>query len=112
MKPSAIKVENGNITIHWNNSDESRIALRYLREECPCAGCKGETILLHSYRPPKLPILHPDMYTVKNLKMVGEYAIKIGWKDGHDTGIYTWEYLKKLAVDQSDSSKQNYEPLL
>lgn len=112
MKPTSIKVEKEDITIFWKNSQESRIALKYLREECPCAGCKGETILLHSYRPPKLPIAHPDMYTVKNLKMVGEYAIQIWWKDGHDTGIYTWEYLKKLAVDQADGSKQNYEPLL
>ncbi|NCQ19400.1 MAG: DUF971 domain-containing protein, partial [Ignavibacteria bacterium] len=54
----------------------------------------------------------PDMYTLKNLKMVGEYAIQIWWKDGHDTGIYTWEYLKKLANDQADETKQKYEPLL
>ncbi len=112
MKPASIKVEKENITIHWKDSTESRIALRYLREECPCAGCKGETILLHSYRPPKLPIAHPDMYAIKNLKMVGEYAIQIWWKDGHDTGIYTWEYLKTLAADQSDEGKQKYEPLL
>ena len=112
MKPKSIKVEKELISILWKDSNESRIQLRYLREECPCAGCKGETILLHSYRPPKLPIAHPDMYTVKNLKMVGEYALQIWWKDGHDTGIYTWDYLKKLAVDQANETKQKYEPLL
>jgi len=112
MKPKSIKVEKELISILWKDSNESRIQLRYLREECPCAGCKGETILLHSYRPPKLPIAHPDMYTVKNLKMVGEYALQILWKDGHDTGIYTWEYLKQLANDQTNETKQKYEPLL
>ncbi len=112
MKPKSIKVEKELISILWKNSDESIIQLRYLREECPCAGCKGETILLHSYRPPKLPIAHPDMYTIKNLKMVGEYALQIWWKDGHDTGIYTWEYLKQLANDQSNGTKQNYEALI
>jgi len=112
MKPTSIKVEKELISILWKDLKESRIQLRYLREECPCAGCKGETILLHSYRPPKLPIAHPDMYTIKNLKMVGEYAVQIWWKDGHDTGIYTWEYLKKLANDQADETKQKYEPLL
>ena len=112
MKPKSIKVEKELISILWKDSNESRIQLRYLREECPCAGCKGETILLHSYRPQKLPIAHPDMYTIKNLKMVGEYAVQIWWKDGHDTGIYTWEYLKKLANDQTNETKQKYEPLL
>jgi len=112
MNPETIKVTKENLLLVWNEKEESSISLRYLREECPCAGCKGETILLHSYRPPKLPIAHPDMYTVKNLKMVGKYAVQIWWKDGHDTGIYTWEYLKKLAVDQSSESKQKYEPLL
>ena len=112
MKPTSIKVEKELISILWKDLKESKIQLRYLREECPCAGCKGETILLHSYRPPKLPIAHPDMYTVKNLKMVGEYALQIWWKDGHDTGIYTWDYLKKLAVDQANETKQKYEPLL
>jgi len=112
MKPKSIKAEKENILILWENMKESRIELRYLREECPCAGCKGETILLYSYRPPKLPMAHPDMYTLKNLKMVGEYAIQIWWKDGHDTGIYTWEYLKTLAADQSGKGKQKYEPLL
>lgn len=112
MKPTSIKVEKERISILWKDLKESKIQLRYLREECPCAGCKGETILLHSYRPPKLPIAHPDMYTVKNLKLVGEYALQIWWKDGHDTGIYTWEYLKQLANDQSNGTKQNYEALL
>lgn len=112
MKPKSIKVEKEVISVLWKDSNESKIQLRYLREECPCAGCKGETILLHSYRPPKLPIAHPDMYTIKNLKMVGEYALQIWWKDGHDTGIYTWEYLKQLANDQSNGTKQNYEALL
>lgn len=112
MKPKSIKVEKEVISVLWKDSSESRIQLRYLREECPCAGCKGETILLHSYRPPKLPIAHPDMYSIKNLKMVGEYALQIWWKDGHDTGIYTWEYLKQLANDQSNGTKQNYKAFL
>jgi len=112
MKPSSIKVEKETLTIRWSNSESSDISLRYLREECPCAGCKGETILLHTYRPPKLPIANPDMCKIKNLKMVGEYAIQIWWKDGHDTGIYSWEYLKQLAADQANGGKQNYEPLL
>jgi len=112
MKPKSIKIEKETMLIDWGKMEKSEISLRYLREECPCAGCKGETILLHSYRPPKLLIIHPDMYAVKNVKMVGEYAVQIWWKDGHDTGIYTWEYLRTLAEGDSNNRKQNYEPLL
>jgi len=112
MKPKTIKVSKEKLTLVWSGGNESAIGLKYLREECPCAGCKGETILLHTYRPPKLPLLHPDMYTISGASMVGEYALQIFWKDGHNSGIYTWEYLKTLVENESTNTKQTYDPLL
>jgi DUF971 family protein len=32
-----------------------------------------------------------------SVEPVGNYAIRIHWSDGHSTGIYTWEYLRRLA---------------
>jgi DUF971 family protein len=113
MKPKQIKIVNKeSIYIRWNDEKETYISLKYLRDECPCANCKGETILLKTYRPPKLNISNPDMYIVDKITPVGNYAIQINWKDGHNTGIYSWEYLLKLETDQKDSKAQNYEPLL
>ena len=106
MNAKQIKIEDKTrLFIRWDDESESRIDLKYLRDECPCATCKGETILLKTYTPSKLPIVNPEMYKIKDIQPVGGYAIQITWKDRHNTGIYSWEYLKKLDKDQSGNSK-------
>jgi DUF971 family protein len=111
MKPKQIKIENKeNLIIKWDDETESQITLKYLRDECPCANCKGETVLLKTYRPPRPQTSNPLMYKIKNIETVGGYAIQVSWKDGHNTGIYSWEYLKKLDKDQGKKS-QNYNDL-
>jgi DUF971 family protein len=113
MVPKQIKIfEKENLLLKWDDNSESKINLKYLREECPCAGCKGETVLLKTYRPVKPAAQHPEMFKIKDIKTVGGYAIQIIWKDGHDTGIYTWEYLKQLASDQNNDKKHNYDNLI
>lgn len=113
MKPKQVKILNKEIIfIKWDNGKESNISLKYLRDECPCANCKGETILLKTYRPPKLNISTPNMYVIEKIEPVGNYALQIHWKDGHNTGIYSWEYLLKLETDEKENKPQNYEPLI
>jgi len=113
MQPKQIKIENKeNLLIKWDEGDESRIGLKYLRDECPCANCKGETVLLKTYRPPKPQTTNPDMYKIKNIEAVGGYAVQVSWKDGHNTGIYSWEYLKKLDNDQDIGTSQDYNELI
>lgn len=113
MRPLKIRiVENETLVITWSDNSESKIGLKYLRDECPCANCKGETILLKTYRPPKPTIFNPDMYKIKNIQTVGGYAIQVSWGDGHDTGIYSWDYLKQLANDELNGKKQGYNSLL
>ncbi|MCS7053009.1 MAG: DUF971 domain-containing protein [Ignavibacterium sp.] len=113
MKPKQIKIINKEaLYIKWDNEEEMTISLKYLRDECPCANCKGETILLKTYRPPKIVDHSPEMYKIEKIEPVGNYAIQIIWKDGHNTGIYSWEYLQKLNKDQKDGLKQNYQPLI
>ncbi len=87
------------LRIEWNDGHVVRLSLQLLRDECPCAGCKGETGLLGKhYAPMDLPILKPGTYDLAAVTAVGNYAIAISWGDGHDTGIYSWEYL--LALEQ------------
>lgn len=113
MQPKQIKVKDKeNLVIKWDDDTESDINIRYLRDECPCANCKGETILLKTFLPPKLNFPNPDMYRIKDIQTVGGYAIQITWKDGHNTGIYTFEYLKQLDKDQSSGTSQQYDDLI
>lgn len=113
MQPKQIKIENKEIlVVRWDDKTESRIDIKYLRDECPCANCKGETVLLKTYRPPRIQTINPEMYKVKNIETVGGYAIQVSWKDGHNTGIYSWEYLMKLDKDQENKRSQNYNDFI
>ena len=113
MSPKQIKIlEKKNLLINWDDENESLINLKYLRDECPCANCKGEAILFKTYRPGKKAEENPDMYKIKNIEAVGGYAIQITWKDGHDAGIYSWDYLKKLDANQDKGMSEDYTNLL
>ena len=113
MRPKQIKVEEAKyLKILWDDNKEDRISLKYLREECPCANCKGEAILLRTIRPPKLNLADHQMFHIHNIKVVGGYAIQVSWEDGHKTGIYSWEYLKTLATDEESGKRHNYKPLI
>ncbi|MFI5251638.1 MAG: gamma-butyrobetaine hydroxylase-like domain-containing protein [Bacteroidota bacterium] len=83
------------VVVRWNDSHESRYTLELLRDICPCAECSGETVLLHSYVPPSPDRSTPGRYELKNIRVVGTYAMQPDWGDGHSTGIYSWEYLLK-----------------
>jgi DUF971 family protein len=113
MIPKSIKVkEKKTLEITWEDGNISSLSLKYLRDECPCATCKGETVLLKSYRPPAKKMITPEMYMTGNIETVGEYAIQITWKDGHNTGIYSWDYLQELEKGQASDKRQDYNKLL
>ena len=86
----------GELAVRWDDGHESLIALLTLRDSCPCAGCQGESVLLHSYAPAPQPDL-PGRYNLVGAQPAGHYALKLSWGDGHDTGMYTWPFLRSLC---------------
>jgi DUF971 family protein len=99
MHPQQIKVDSATreLQIRWDDGSHSTISLKILRDECPCAGCKGEVLFGKVYKPAPLSVFQEGMYELAALKPVGQYAVQAVWKDGHDTGIYSWEYLRALS---------------
>lgn len=89
----------------WSDGFKAVLALKVLRAACPCAGCKGETVLLRTYTPPEVQSEAPGMCDLKGIETVGGYALKFTWGDGHNMGIYTWEHLRSL-MDQTENRKQ------
>ncbi len=91
------------IQIDWKDGHRSEYSLAYLRDECPCAVCTGA----HGTEPQKTnysaaPAANPfQMYTPKlkmlNVEAVGHYAIRIDWSDGHGSGIYSFDHLRKIC---------------
>ena len=102
MKPVKIKrSEDNKLHIEWNVGKSFDIDFLYLRDECPCVNCQGETVLFSTYIPIKAPFKPAGFYEIEKIDKIGNYAIQIFWKDGHNTGIYSWEKLKEIC-DKSD----------
>jgi DUF971 family protein len=94
------------VTMTWDDGHVSPFTLRHLRDECPCAGCKGETVLLHTFHPTPQPEV-PGRDALKSISPVGSYAIQIVWGDGHDTGLYSWDYLREICTCDVCRGKKN-----
>jgi DUF971 family protein len=98
MRPLDIQQIGSELAVKWDNDSESFIPLEKLRRCCPCAGCKGETdIMGNVYKIPETP-LTPKAFELVRFISVGGYAIQPVWADGHATGIYPFEYLRRMAA--------------
>lgn len=81
------------LRIRWHDGHESQYTPWELRLACPCAGCVDEMTGKRMLRPETMdPGVHPVEITY-----VGRYALRFRWSDGHDTGIYPFEFLRRLC---------------
>ena len=97
MRALSIKRDGASLLVTWDDQHTSNYSLDYLRQECPCAGCKGEMLFGKVYRPPALKLFTPGMNELESLTPTGGYGVMAAWKDGHNTGIYSWDYLRLLC---------------
>lgn len=94
MLPKKIFVsENDSLVIEWDNENISEINKYLLRKACPCALCKVERAENHH----DYNLFRGDKTQIVDISVVGQHAIKIVWKDGHNTGMYEFNYLIDLA---------------
>jgi DUF971 family protein len=87
------------VEIDWSDGETARYTARLLRDACPCATCREKRTAPRPATP--LLVLRPEELVplaITGMKPVGQYAYSIAFTDGHDTGIYTLEYLRELAV--------------
>jgi DUF971 family protein len=103
------KTEGTGVEIDWRDGHQSSWSFFFLRHACPCATCHEErdadgrapgvpkpkpTTLLPLYEAPVKPL---------ETSSVGKYALRFKWSDGHESGIYSWEYLRRVC--QCDACK-------
>jgi len=97
MRPVDIQPIGNELAIKWDDGSEDFIPLEMLRRSCPCAGCKGEVdILGNVYRNPEKALTR-QCFELARIEMVGGYAVQPVWADGHSSGIYSFDYLKRVA---------------
>ena len=95
LKPETIEqVSSDLLMISWNDGRKCLYNTKMLRQNCPCAVCRDER---EDDNP--LKVLSTDLSTIElvNWKWIGNYAISLEWNDTHDTGIYTYEFLRELC---------------
>ncbi len=104
ITPEKVRVmltEGKGVEIDWVDGHRSAWGFAWLREACPCATCIDErtkegrkpgqpkaksAALLPMYTPPAKPA---------SAQPVGRYALQFTWQDGHSSGIYSWDYLRR-----------------
>jgi len=106
VTPAKVRVlltEGKGLEIDWQDGHKSVWSFAWLRDACPCATCIEEreqqgrkpgqgkakgAALLPMYTPPARP---------KSAQAVGRYALQFNWEDGHSSGIYSWDYLRRVC---------------
>jgi DUF971 family protein len=87
------------LCIRWSDGREDVYTIPYLRQNCPCAGCREERDQ-QAQNKTRLRVLGGNQASplvLTGAQKVGNYAIRLIWSDGHDTGIYSFEYLRQIA---------------
>ena len=84
------------LAVQWNDGSESYFDLERLRRACPCAACGGEPDVLGNIIRPNV-VYTEGSFQLKAFNVVGGYALQPRWADGHDSGLYSFQYLRRLS---------------
>jgi len=84
------------MVITWEDGQKSTYTGEKLRWACPCAECRGEAGA--PGRLASLNRLSPDELRVKDVALIGQYALQISFESGHATGLYTFTLLRQLGT--------------
>ena len=95
LAPQEIQIIGSELAIRWSDGSESFFGLEFLRRHCPCATCGGEPDVMGRVELPTVTYT-PRSFELKTVGPVGPYALQPEWADGHNTGLYTFQYLKRL----------------
>lgn len=87
------KKGNKQLKITWEDGHVTLFDFRLLRQNCPCASCVSELTGERTLHPESVP----EGLEATKAEIVGNYALRFQFSDGHHTGIYTFEKLRELC---------------
>jgi DUF971 family protein len=95
--PTELRVnrERSTLTITYDTGERFILPAEYLRVESPSAEVQGHSAAQKQVVPGKRHV------KIETLEAVGNYATRIRFDDGHDTGLYSWDYLHQLGREQT-----------
>ncbi len=106
-EPIDIRYNNSNarLEIDWADGVTSVYRYEFLRWECPCAHCAGEMGIPGQLQ--FVTTLAPEQFVLSGIQVVGHYAVRPTWSDGHDTGIYAFARLRRISDRARDDLKSD-----
>ena len=93
-----------NVTVKFNNNKKFSVSAELLRVESPSADVQG-------HGGPKIIVKNKQDIKIQDIEMVGNYAIRIVFSDGHNSGIYTWEKLFEFGQNGKEILSNYYDSL-
>ena len=96
--PTEIKVRKGGtaLQVAFDDGEAFELPAGLLRAMTPSADGRGHGFT--PFAPLKVPIVG---VTVRDVRPVGRYAVKLSFSDGHDTGLYTWDRLQRIGRERA-----------
>jgi DUF971 family protein len=88
-----IEESDSSVSIKWSDDRETFFTAAELRRSCPCAGCVNEWTGEKMLEAASVA----DDLSFKHISIVGRYALNFHFSDGHDTGIFSFAYLRQLV---------------
>lgn len=88
------------MVVGFDDGHRFELPFEYLRVNSPSAEVQG-----HGARP-KTPVTGKENVLIDRVEPVGQYAVRLVFDDGHDTGLYTWKYLYELGTKHSQPAPQ------
>jgi DUF971 family protein len=86
------------LAVVFDDGGEGDVCYKTLRENSPSAAVRG-----HGSGPPPIQAPVPDDISVTKAELVGRYAVRVHFSDGHSSGLYTWALLRRLCIARAAS---------
>ena len=87
-----IEESDSELTVKWSDDSEMRFNAVNLRRSCPCATCVNEWTGQKQFNDDSIS----EELTFTHISIVGRYALNFHFSDGHNTGIFSFKYLRSL----------------
>jgi DUF971 family protein len=82
------------LTVRFDNGDRFALPAEYLRVESPSAEVQG-------HRPSEKQVVEGKQnVAISAIEPIGNYAVRIVFDDGHDSGLYAWDYFRELGEEK------------
>ncbi len=103
IQPAKVRVDKTGgtgMSIEWRDGHASQWTFAWLRTACPCATCNeerekdGRGIGVAKSKPMAMLPMYEAPARPVEVTPVGKYAIRFRWNDGHEAGLYSWDYLR------------------